>query len=321
MVSINFKNVYINEVYSLASLDEYKGNIKNANKYIDDLYYGEKTYEAAEIKMQKEVLSNLNIEDALVIGGDLSNQLGNMNYTLANYNNSFLGIYSACSSFIESLILASIMVDNNINNKCVCLTSSHVMTSERQFRYPNEYGSLKSIYTTVTMTGAVGAIVSNKKSKYKIINATIGKVIDYKIKDASNIGAIMAPGVASTINSHLYNNKKTMSDYDLIITGDLGELGLTLLKKVLANDYGILNTKNIIDAGSLIYKKNQNKYLGASGPTVLPFYLFNKVFNKKDIKRILVCGSGSLHNPTLVNQKFSIPSISHVIELEVDNVN
>lgn len=321
MVSINFKNVYINEVYSLASLDEYKGNIKNANKYIDDLYYGEKTYEAAEIKMQKEVLSNLNIEDALVIGGDLSNQLGNMNYTLANYNNSFLGIYSACSSFIESLILASIMVDNNINNKCVCLTSSHVMTSERQFRYPNEYGSLKSIYTTVTMTGAVGSIVSNKKSKYKIINATIGKVIDYKIKDASNIGAIMAPGVASTINSHLYNNKKTISDYDLIITGDLGELGLTLLKKVLANDYGILNTKNIIDAGSLIYKKNQNKYLGASGPTVLPFYLFNKVFNKKDIKRILVCGSGSLHNPTLVNQKFSIPSISHVIEIEVDNVN
>ena len=321
MVSINFKNVYINEVYSLASLDEYKGNIKNANKYIDDLYYEEKTYEAAEIKMQKEVLSNLNIEDALVIGGDLSNQLGNMNYTLANYNNSFLGIYSACSSFIESLILASIMVDNNINNKCVCLTSSHVMTSERQFRYPNEYGSLKSIYTTVTMTGAVGSIVSNKKSKYKIINATIGKVIDYKIKDASNIGAIMAPGVASTINSHLYNNKKTMNDYDLIITGDLGELGLTLLKKVLANDYGILNTKNIIDAGSLIYKKNQNKYLGASGPTVLPFYLFNKVFNKKDIKRILVCGSGSLHNPTLVNQKFSIPSISHVIEIEVDNVN
>ena len=321
MVSINFKDVYINEVYSLASLDEYNGNIKNANKYIDDLYYGEKTYEAAEIKMQKEVLSNLNIEDALVIGGDLSNQLGNMNYTLANYNNSFLGIYSACSSFIESLILASIMVDNNINNKCVCLTSSHVMTSERQFRYPNEYGSLKSIYTTVTMTGAVGSIVSNKKSKYKIINATIGKVIDYKIKDASNIGAIMAPGVASTINSHLYNNKKTMNDYDLIITGDLGELGLTLLKKVLANDYGILNTKNIIDAGSLIYKKNQNKYLGASGPTVLPFYLFNKVFNKKDIKRILVCGSGSLHNPTLVNQKFSIPSISHVIEIEVDNVN
>ena len=321
MVSIDFNNVYINDNYSIASSTEYNGNIKNANKYIDDLYYDEKTYEAAEIKMQSEVLANLDTDEALIIGGDLSNQLANINYTLSSYNNSFLGVYSACSSFIESLILASIIVDNGINNKCVCLTSSHVMTSERQFRYPNEYGSLKSIYTTVTMTAAVGSTVSNKKSKYKIKKATIGKVVDYKIKDASNIGAIMAPSVAHTINSHLYNNKKTINDYDLIVTGDLGKLGLALLKEVLASDYGILNTKTIIDAGSLIYKKNQDMYFGASGPSVLPFYLFNRVFNRKDIKRILVCGSGSLHNPTLVNQKFSIPSISHVIEIEVDNDN
>ena len=126
----------------------------------------------------------------------------------------------------------------------------------------------------------------------------------------------MAPAAASVIHSHLFNNSKTMDDYDLILTGDLGKLGVTLVKEVLKNDYGIISDK-IIDAGTLIYKNSQNKYMGGSGPSVIPLVLFNKILHDKKYKKILVVGTGALHNPTMINQKNTIPSIAHAIEIEV----
>lgn len=320
MVTLKFNNSYINDWYSIGGIDEEKGNIKNANKYLSDLYYGEKTHEAAEIKMIEEVITEMKKKNHVdvIVGGNLSNQLGTLNIALRDVNTSFLGLYSACATFAESVITSSSLIQNKAINSALVLTNSHALTSERQFRFPVEYGSLKSCYTTNTITAAIGVIVSNKVSPYRVVSATIGGVVDYGIKDVANMGAIMAPAAALVIKEHLNNTNTKMDRYDYILTGDLGSVGTTLLKSVLRDDYGIVTDK-IIDAGSSIYKKSQNKGAGGSGPTCLPFAFFNRFILDKKIKRVLLVGTGALHNPTLVNQKNSIPAVAHLIEIEVNH--
>ena len=318
MVTIKYNNVYINNWFSVCGEDEANGNIKNVNMVLKDLYYGEKTLEEAEIKMQKTVLNNLSsISDFnLVIGGDLSNQLGSMNASLKNTGKSFLGVYNACASFVEGMVIGANMISSKEIDKTCILTSSHELTSERQFRFPIEYGSLKANYTTITATGSVGVIISNDKTKCKIVSSTIGSVVDYSITDVNNMGAIMAPAAMNTIINHIKNMNKNINDYDIILTGDLGKLGLEILKTILYKEYN-LKTNKLTDAGSILYKDEQNKYQGGSGPVVLPLVLFNKILLSKKYKHILIVGTGALHNTTLVNQKKSIPAIAHAIEIEV----
>lgn len=318
MVTLKYNNVFINNWFSVCGEDEANGNIKNVNMVLKDLYYGEKTLEEAEIKMQKTVLNNLSsISDFnLVIGGNLSNQLGSMNASLKNTGKSFLGVYNACASFVEGMIIGANMISSKEIDKTCVLTSSHELTSERQFRFPIEYGSLKANYTTITATGSVGVIISNDKTKCKIVSSTIGSVVDYSITDVNNMGAIMAPAAMNTIINHLKNMNKNINDYDIILTGDLGKLGLEILKTILYKEYN-LKTNKLTDAGSILYKDEQNKYQGGSGPVVLPLVLFNKILLSKKYKHILIVGTGALHNTTLVNQKKSIPAIAHAIEIEV----
>lgn len=322
MYTINLTGVYINDYFTIGGADEEVSNVNHFNLIMKDLYYGENTFEAAEIKMQKTIISNLlsrNTVD-MVIGGDLSNQLGTINYALKDYNLPFLGVYNACASFIESLIIASNMIMSKNAKSILTLTSSHVNASERQFRFPIEYGSIRKSYQTTTMTAGVGAIVTNKKSNIKITRATIGNVTDYGIKDVANMGAIMAPSASNTLYHHLTNTNTNITDYDAIITGDLGSLGRRIMTDLLKLEHGIITDK-IVDAGSLTYKCHQNKLAGASGPTVLPVYFFNKIIHDKKYKRVLLIGTGALHNPTLVNQSNSIPGISHIIEIEVNHDN
>ena len=322
MITLRFNNSYIKTWYSIAGAEEEKGNIKNANEYMSDCYYGEKTLENAEIKMQTTVINTLKKDNKvdLIVGGNLSNQLGTMNIALRDINTSFLGLYNACATFTESAIVASSLIQNKAISEALLLTNSHSLTSEKQFRFPVEYGSLKNCYTTNTITASIGVILTNKKTPYKITSATVGGVVDYGIKDVANMGAIMAPAAALVIKEHLFNTKTTMDDYDYVLTGDLGTVGVTLLQSVLKDDYGIITDK-IIDAGSTIYKKSQNKGSGGSGPACLPFAFFNRFINDKKLKKVLLVGTGALHNPTLVNQKNSIPSIAHLIEIEVNHDN
>lgn len=319
MVNLKFNNAYISDWFSICSPDEEKGYIKNVDMYMKDYYYGENTAEKAELKMQKTVVNNLLQRNKfdLIIGGDLSNQLGTMNLTAKNYNKSFLGVYSACASFIESMLIgANLLSSKQLKSACL-LTSSHILASERQFRFPNEYGSLKNCYSTTTITASVGSVISSTPTKYKIISGVIGNVVDYDIKDVANMGAIMAPAAAKSIYEHLQLNQRTIDDYDLILTGDLGKLGLEFLEYILKTEYNIMGFKNICDAGSSIYKEGQQKLMGGSGPSVIPFVFFNKILSNKKYKRILLVGTGALHNPTLVNQKNSIPAIAHTVEIEV----
>lgn len=317
MASFKYKDIYLNKVYSIAGTNENNGKLKNVDRYLTDFYDKEKTIEDCEIKMQKEVLENLiTTKTDLIVGGDLMNQITATNSSVVDNNISFFGIYSACATFNQGIITLANFIQGRYIKEGINVTSSHNLSSEKQFRFPIEYGSQKPSYSTFTTTGSVGAVVSKTPSNIKVVASTLGSVVDMGIKDANNMGAVMAPAAVKTLVEHLKYTNTTTKDYDLILTGDLGKYGSELFKILLSNDYGI-NIKNHIDAGSIIYNNDQEKYSGGSGPVCLPLVLFNNILKQKKYKKILVIATGSLHSPLLVNQKHSIPSIAHLISLEV----
>ncbi len=319
MASKIFKDIYINDWYSVAGPREKEGSIKKFDFVYDDFYGNEKTLENMEIAMQKKVVDYLmnkrRVE--LLVGGDLLNQISATSYNVKNYPISYLGVYSACATFIESAIVLANMIESKFVNSGIIITSSHNLNSEKQYRFPIEYGAPKPMRSTFTSTGSVGAILSTTQSNIKIESATIGKVIDMGQKDVFNMGAVMAPSAAETIYNHMIELKRDISYYDLILTGDLGVVGANILKDYMMIKYNI-NLKKYLDAGSILYDlKKQNVGSGASGPAALPLVLFNKILKIKKYKKILVVGTASLHSPVMVNQKNSIPSVAHAISLEV----
>lgn len=313
MASIRFKKAYLGEYKTISTNNE---RINTTFK-IDDYFFGEKSVECAEEKMQNTVLNEVmksnNVD--LVIASDLSNQLGITNKTMSEIPIPFLGVYNACSSYVEELLIASSLLSTTSLKNIVCLVSSHNLDSERTYRYPIEYGSITRNTQTFTATGAAACIVTKNETSVKLESATIGKVVDYGVKDANNMGAVMAPGAADTIISHLKDLKRDISYYDLVLTGDLGLLGSKLLLTILSkNDITI---KKHIDAGSILIKDDTLSKQGASGPACLPLVLLEKIIKEHKYKKILVVGTGALFNTTMVNQKRSLPCISHAISLEV----
>ena len=322
MKTIKYDNLYLKDFFILLSKDE-KKNIDKYDICIDDYYYQEKSFELSEIKMQKAVIQNIikrnNMTDKNIdalISGDLNSQITASSYAAKYFDIPFLGIYAACSSFIESIILGSLLLKTKDAQNVITCTSSHALTSERQFRYPIEYGHSRPMSSTVTATGAVSTIISNEKSNIKLISSTIGKVVDMGIKDVNNMGAVMAPACATTLYYHLKNMNKKINDYDLILTGDLGKLGIDILK-----DYYYLvyheELSNIMDAGDILYNNVKDKYSGGSGPCCLPLVFFGKIIPNKKHHKILLLGTGAMHSTVLVNQKIAIPSVCHALELEV----
>ena len=316
-----FSNVFINNKYSLLASTKYNPIVKDNVDYLkDDYYLNMKTIELAESKYQKltiegllnkENIKNENID--LLISGDLQNQI--LASTLAASKESIptLGIYSACASFVEGLCIASMYVDDN--SKVIVTSSSHNLVSEKQFRFPVEYGSIRKRVNTCTVTGSISVLLSNKKSNIKVESATIGKVVQTNHRDANDMGSAMAPSCAEVIYKHLKDTNRTHNYYDLILTGDLGEFGSKLVILYLKKKYNI-TLNNLIDAGSIFYK-NKNIYAGSSGPVTLPLVLFDYVLKSDKYKKILIVGTGSLHSSLSSNLKIPIPSISHAVSLEV----
>ena len=291
---------------------------------MDDYYYKEKTFEQAEVKMQSDVVNNLKKNNSLndsdidlLVGGDLTNQIAVSSYNAKNYNIPFLGVYSACATFPEELILASNFVDSNGFKKVITVVSSHNLTAEKQFRYPVEYGAPRPHTSTFTTTGAIATLVGRKESNIKIESSTIGVAIDMDISDANHMGAVMAPAAASTLMRHLTDLKREASYYDLILTGDLGCVGGKIFQDYLEKNYNV-QLKNYMDAGCELFLDSQETYAGGSGPACLPLVLFCKILTSKKYKKILIIGTGALHSTTFVNQKMSIPAIAHAVSLEVE---
>ena len=291
-----------------------------------DTYWGQKTWEQAEKHMQQLALQKLAekaaIQEAdfgLVLSGDLLNQCIGSSFSLRNSNIPHLGLYGACSTMAESLLLASMAVCGGFSDRVVAMTSSHFASSERQYRFPLGYGGQRTPTSQWTVTGA-GAVLICKNGKGPRISAcTIGTVTDLGIKDANDMGSAMAPAAYQTLRAHFDDLQTGPEDYDLIVTGDLGQLGKEMLIMLCRQD-GISIGGKITDCGSLIFDNTvQDVHSGGSGcgcsAITLCGYLLNKL-NTGKLNRILFCGTGALLSPTSIQQGLPIPGICHAVSIE-----
>ena len=323
-MTFKYKNAYVKDVDVIVGKKEKEGPLsKYFIKSYSDSYFGTKTWEQAESKMVFETIGSLtkrnNVD--LLIGGDLLNQITATSFAASKFNIPFLGIYNACATSTEGILLASELVDKNVANNILVNVSSHNNSAEKQFRYPVEYGGPKPKSATYTVTGSAGIVITNDKTNLKIESATVGKVVDYKIKDAYEMGAVMAPACARTIFEHLKDLDRKIDYYDLILSGDLGECGKKILKEFIKKEYNI-NLQNYNDTGTMIYNiNNQRVYSGGSGPACAPLVTYTYIFDemkKGNLKKVLLVATGALLSTTSVNQKETIPAIAHAISLEVE---
>ena len=328
-MTTKYNNVYIEDTYTICGPYENDGPIANYfdKKYEKELYFGEKSFEKAEVHLLKE--ANMNIlkknklkeEDIdLLVSGDLENQIAASDYMARDFNIPFMGIFEACSTIGEGIILGSTFIEGKKAKRILVSTSSHNMASEKQFRNPTEYGTPKPKTATFTSTGGASILLTNKKSKIKIESTTIGKVMDLGITDVNHMGAVMAPAAGEVIYRHLKDTDRDPSYYDLILTGDLGIYGKNILKDFMMTNYNIELGNNYNDCGTIIYDvDNQPVFAGASGPVCLALVGFGYIYKemlKGKYKRVLLVPTGAIFSPTFTFQKESIPSIANAISLE-----
>lgn len=325
-----YNNVYLDDTATIAGPYEKCGPLyKYFDKTYSDFYFGEKSFEKAEIKLVRDALvmimkkvgvSKKDID--LVIGGDLLNQIAASTYGCYGVGKSFIGIYGACSSSVLGLIIASNFIESRFISNSICLVSSHNMTSEKQFRYPTEYGAPRPNSATFTATGAAAAFLTNEETEIRVDCATLGKIIDYEQNDPNDMGRVMAPAAIDTLARHFKDTGRTPKDYDLIVTGDLGLYGKEILKDYMLSSYNIDLGDVYNDCGVMLYDLDRQKEIraGGSGPVcsalVFYSYIYNQLKSKK-MKRVLLLATGALFSPLLLYQKENINSICHAISLEV----
>ncbi len=301
---------------------------KYFDKVCEDAYFGQKTWEQAESELVRITLKkalekgNLSEKDInYLFAGDLINQCTSTSYGLRDFGIPLLCVYGACSTMSETLLLSSLMTDSNIGGYVAAVTSSHFCSAERQFRFPLSYGGVCTPTAQWTCTASGCCIVKPHSNAPYIKAATIGKIVDLGVTDANNMGAAMAPAAAHVIKTHLEDTKKSPEDFDLIVTGDLGRVGGTLLIELLAKE-GISIEKNYKDCGTMIFDyEKQDVHAGGSGcgcsASVLCGYLLDKV-KSGEYKNILFCATGALMSTTITQQGESIPSISHAVHISSD---
>lgn len=290
-----------------------------------DDYFGETSWEKAERSMQEQALNHaLNHAGKqpgdldFLLAGDLLNQCISSSFAARSQEIPFLGLYGACSTMGESLLLAAMLVDAGFAKLAAAVTSSHFCTAERQYRAPLEYGGQRPPTAQWTVTGSGCVILSNTGKGPRVTHATVGKIVDKGITDANNMGAAMAPAAYDTLCAHFRDTGRSPSDYDLIATGDLGFLGHEIITDFFRRD-GI-QMGNYTDCGLLIYDlEKQDVHCGGSGcgcaASVLTGHLL-PTMERGELKRILFCPTGALLSPTSTQQGESIPSICHAVAIE-----
>ena len=321
--------VYINETATVAGPKESEGPLKNYFHHCltDDLL-GQKSHEHAEIKIHtaaiKQLMERVKISKEQVdccFSGDLLDEIISSNFTMREIDVPFLGLYNACATLGEAYIIASSMISTGLIKNAICSVSSHFATAERQYRYPLELGSQRTPLAQWTVTAGAASYLSQEKSPVRITCGTVGKVTDYGVKDANDMGGVMAPAALSTLISHLHSTGKTVDNYDLIATGDLGHSGSNLLRK-LAEKEGIMLKDNYTDCGMLVYnKEGQDVGQGGSGACcsglVFNSYIYKNMLRGK-FKKVLLMPTGALLSKTSSLQGESIPAICHAVEFEAE---
>ncbi len=312
---------------SIVGQKEGEGPLKDTFDYVErDTTFGEKTWEKAESRMQRDTLQRASDKAGIapegldmILAGDLLNQCIGSTFGLREYNRPFIGLYGACSTMAESLMLAAMAIDGGYARTAAALTSSHFCSSERQYRFPLEYGAQRVPTAQWTVTGAGAAILSAASQPgVRVTRATAGKIVDYGIKEAGHMGAAMAPAAFDTLRTFFEDTGTTPEHYDLIATGDLGAVGSQLLCDLLS-DEGVSLGARYMDCGAEIFdRNNQDVQSGGSGCGCGAVVLCGKIYNemmKRVHRRVLFCGTGALLSPISTLQGESIPSICHLVEL------
>lgn len=312
--------------YAVVGPKEGKGPI---TRYFDYILktdsFNEKTYEKAERKMMEQAISGATAKAGLIstdidilVAGDLLNQIISASFTARQFGTGFLGMFGACSTMTESFIVGACMIDGDFARNVACSTSSHFSTAERQFRFPLELGCQRPPTAQWTVTGAGCGILSKEGKGHNITMATIGRVVDYGINDMNNMGAAMAPAAADTLCKLFKDTNTKPSDYDLIVSGDLGKLGGELLIDLLEQN-GYKVDCNYFDCGQAIFSDTQKSFMGGSGcgcsATVMNSYIYTKLTDGS-YKKVILMSTGALLSTTSSFQGETIPGIAHAIVVE-----
>ena len=292
----------------------------------DDSFFGEKTWEKGESAMQKKVVQRALDQAKLkpadldyICAGDLLNQCIGSSFGLRDFGIPFYGLYGACSTMGESLSLAAMLIDGGFARRAAAVTSSHFCTAERQYRMPVPYGNQRPPTAQWTATAAGCTILADDGPGPYITHITCGKIVDRGIGDVNNMGAAMAPAAFATIRQHLQDLQRTPEDYDLIVTGDLGQYGKELLLEMGRRE-GLALGGRLADCGCMVFDNTrQDVHAGGSGcgcsAITLCGHLLGELSAKKR-KRILFCGTGALLSPTSTQQGLPIPGVCHAVVIE-----
>jgi stage V sporulation protein AD len=294
-----------------------------------DTKFGQPTWEKAESQMQtlalQEALKKGSIASSevdMLFAGDLLNQCIGTSFAARGTDIPFYGLYGACSTMAESLSLASMAVEGGFANRAAAVTSSHFASAERQYRLPLEYGGQRTPTAQWTVTGSGAVILGPNSDPPYIRGITTGKIVDLCISDANNMGAAMAPAFVDTVVGHFRDTGLGPSDYDLIISGDLGQVGLELAQDLFRRE-GYSFGDKLQDCGTMIFDlEGQDVHAGGSGcgcsAVVLCGYLMEKLKSRK-YRNLLFCGTGALLSPVSTQQGESIPAICHAVAISMES--
>ncbi|GGG09264.1 stage V sporulation protein AD [Paenibacillus albidus] len=297
----------------------------------DSLEMGEKTWEKAE-RILFEKAAQLALIDAgldqekleFFVGGDLMNQIISSSFAARKLGVPYLGVFGACSTSMESLAIASMIVDSGGGSYALAGTSSHNCTVEKQFRYPTEYGSQKPPTAQYTVTGSGCAVIARNDGTGKgpfVVSATLGRIMDLGLTDPFNMGAAMAPAAADTITAHFRDTGLSPGHYDLIVTGDLASVGLPIAQALLAKEGIPMEQTTFYDCGLLVYDRDTQKYVIAGGSgcgcsAVVTYGHILRRMKRGELKRVLIVATGALMSPLSYQQGESIPCVAHAVALE-----
>lgn len=298
-------------------------------KLFDKVYYdsrmGLDTYEEAESFLQKEsarlAMEKCGLRAAQLDGvfaGDLLNQCVSSVFGLMDYGAPYMGLYGACSTMAETLINAAVFVEGGAASHALCTASSHFCSAERQYRFPMEYGSVRTPTAQWTVTGAGSCILTRDGGDICIDKAVIGRIVDYKMTDANNMGAAMAPAACDTLDRFFTDTHTMPADYDAVFTGDLGYTGSGILYELLAQKgYDIEPLHH--DCGLMIFDRDtQDVHAGGSGCGCCASVLCSKLLGdmrEGKLRNILFIATGALLSTTTSQQGKSIPSIAHLVNI------
>ncbi len=306
---------------------EAKGALANDFDLLhDDLWLEQDSYEKAQRVLLEESVTRaiekaeLQKEDIqFMFAGDLVNQLTPSSFASRTLAIPYLGLFGACSTSMEGLALAAFVVNGGGAERVIAAASSHNAATEKQFRYPTEYGSQKPPTAQWTVTASGAAIIANVGAGPVVTAATIGKVIDMGLSDPFNMGGAMAPAAADTIIAHFRDLELSPDHYDLIASGDLGSIGLPITKELLAEKGLELPDGTFQDCGLMIYREGQPILAGASGPGCSAAVTYGHLLNRMkrgELKRMLIVATGALLSPLSFQQQETIPCIAHAVSIE-----